>query len=59
MVEINSRPLCTVCEYEQALGVFRNKWICGKCLLRFESKIKQQNSRILDIIESEIKQEVN
>lgn len=59
MAEIMSKPLCQVCEYEQALGMFRNKWICGKCLIKFENKIKAQNSKVLDIIESEIKKEVN
>lgn len=57
MVEITNSPKCQVCEYEQALGMFRNKWICGKCLLKFENKIRTEQNKVLDIIESEIKNE--
>lgn len=53
-----TKPKCQICPEEnprEALGVFRNKWICGICLLKFENKIRQQNNRALDIIEQEIK----
>lgn len=57
MVELRNKPLCNVCEVEQAIGVFRNKWICGKCLLKFENKIRQERNRFLDIVEQDIKKE--
>ena len=57
MVEITTKPKCQVCEYEQALGMFRSKWICGKCLLKFESKIRTEQNKVLDIVEQTIKEE--
>lgn len=50
-----NKLICQICKKEQALGVFRDKWICGRCLLKFEDKIKQERNKFLDIIENEIK----
>ena len=40
-----------------ALGMFRGKWVCGICLLKFESKIRQEQNKFLDIVEKEISEE--
>ncbi len=56
-MNITTKPICQICEIEQALGVFRQKWICGKCLLKFETKIRQERNKFLDIVEQEIKNE--
>lgn len=55
---LNKKPICQICEIEQALGLFRNKWVCGKCLLKFENKIRQERNKVLDIIEKEIKDDI-
>lgn len=57
-MHIINKPKCQFCPEDnprEALGVFRGKWICGICLLKFEKKIRQQNDRVLDIMEQEIK----
>lgn len=54
-MEILNRLICQYCEKERALGVFRSKWICGKCLLKFEEKINQERNKFLDLVEEEIK----
>ena len=58
-MEITSIPICSYCEYNQALGVFRNKWICGKCYMRFADKFQQERNKILDIMEEQVKKEIN
>jgi len=55
MAKINSKPKCAYCKEREALGVFRNKWICGECLVKFERKIRQAQDNFLDIIEKEVK----
>ncbi len=54
-MKILNKSLCQICEKEQSLGVFRNKWICGRCLLKFENKINQERDKFLDIVENDIK----
>lgn len=54
-MEILNKPICQLCEIEQAIGPFRNKWICGRCLLKIEAKINKQRNQFLDIVEEEIK----
>lgn len=56
-MEILNQLLCQYCQKEKALGLFRNKWSCGKCMLKFEDKIQQLQNRQLDIIEQEIREE--
>jgi len=56
-MEILNKGICQVCEIEQVIGLFRGKWTCGRCMLKFEDKIRQHNNKILDIIEREIKDE--
>lgn len=56
-MKILNQLICQVCEKERALGVFNNKWMCGRCLLKFEEKIKQRQRQELDLIEQEIKNE--
>ena len=56
-MNIINKPLCQICEIEQALGAFRSKWVCGRCMLKFESKIRQERNKFLDIVEKEIKEE--
>ena len=57
-MEINLKPDCQY-QFEGcnkvALGVFRNKWTCGKCLLKFEARIKQERSKYFDLVEEEIR----
>lgn len=54
METINSL-MCQICGKNQAIGVFRNKWVCGYCLLEFENRLNQERNKFLDIIEDNIK----
>ena len=54
-MQLTTKPLCQLCEKEQSVGVYRQKWICGYCLIKFENKIKELNNKTLDLMELEIK----
>lgn len=58
-MEILNNPfkVCDICNKEKALGPFRNKWICGRCLLKIEQKVNEERNKFLDVVEQEIKEE--
>jgi len=55
--QITHNLKCNICN-DVALGVFGGKWVCGRCLLKIESKIKEQKARFFEIVSSEIKSDL-
>ncbi len=54
--QIRNNIKCHICP-GVAIGVFDNKWICGRCLLKIEDKLKQEKRKYYDLIETEIRRE--
>ena len=55
--QIKHNLKCNICN-DVALGVFGGKWICGRCLLKIEEKVKEQKKRFFEIVSGEIQDEL-
>lgn len=55
--QIKNSLTCNICD-GKAIGVFGGKWICGLCLLKIETKIREQKQRFYEIVEKEIQEEL-
>ena len=38
---------------EVAIGVFANSWICGRCLMKIENKMRENSKKLLELIEDD------
>ena len=36
---------------EIAIGVYAKSWICGRCLMKIENKMRENNKKMLELIE--------
>lgn len=49
------KNLCQVCNKNIVLGLLNNKWMCGECIIKFDSFIKEEKRRQFEIFEERIR----